>query len=973
MKYIFPAIMLKVIWHLNTTAREEGEDRDSLLRRLDHLYLIRLQVPFDRDDRLRFRISRVHFDEFVRQCQTGIVTAQGCSRIPNKRKIWRFKGMGRTARTTTASTAPTPQLDQIQKLLEVLESRTGQRLYRINGVPYPFKGGPRPAEWSWQTLYLFFAKRLDTLTALCNARWETAATVPALIILLFWQCLERKADNTQWPECQEWLNLPLSIYYLHPLSISVGKADHAAAMSTGFKNNKALSFDTFDITKCNILMETWTSNRTKGNHDADVGIMLDHFTKYLRSEALPHWPLELPPLPLDSTIPQLVGKQLPSGDDDMCNEDFDEELDEGETSPQMKAARARPAQTSSAQTTPAGTTVGGQRPTAPGPHRNLTNLGGTCYMSTVVQSLHGNPCVRDFVDSPINFRFVQKDECRNLVAALRTIFKKLDRGGRKLPADDTSDLLDKIKSLRNDYGTRAHDANELFEQLLDMLIETSSATSAGGESARPLEQLTAQLEETQNPLKDDAEKIWAGFTRNGRETLLAETLYHQIARERVCPSCGFIDRLFQQLATVTIESPDGLKAPGGKRYDLEELFRDYVLDTAAEAAADRVSRCPVTTCKSALGPQTRRIVKAPQVLSFKFRRVLQDSRGQEQKWLNHVEVPEHLNLAEYVDDISLPSERKKSVPGSTPMRWITGQITDYTLQATIHYRPTGAHYVAYVRHDDKWIRFDDIKESPDECSPWDGIRQTPDETVYVAVYLRSQPPPPLQAPAQTGEKHPRPETSDSTAAERNQRQGFPLTGSPLMPDSRPRATTPAGEPPQTTTKAKESSDNTLLRKVKAQILPGADMDKRMKQLAQQLETQQKQLAQQLQTQQNNFFAEIKEHMARLSQQPATGSSQDLSREMKNLMQALQKLPMANDQDLAPNLKQVQGDDVADIKKQLGQLKEAIARIEKHVLQSANALENERQVRQEIAAEEAKIAAGKAKIADLEAKLANSRK
>lgn len=276
-------------------------------------------------------------------------------------------------------------------------------------------------------------------------------------------------------------------------------------------------------------------------------------------------------------------------------------------------------------------TTTGQRATTPGPRRNLTNLKGTCYVSTVAQVLHGIPHVRTFVKSPINFRFVQKEDSRGLVEALRDIFQKMDEGGRKLPPAVTENLLGKISSLGNDYGTEAHDATELFEQLLDMLVGTSSATSAGGESARPLEQLAAELECTQRPLKDDAKRSWSGFTHNGRETLLAETLYHQIVRERVCTSCGFIDRLFQQLATVTIESPDGILSPAGKRYDLKELFRDYVLDTAAEEVTDRVSSCPVTTCKSVLGPQTRRIVKTPQVLSFTFRRVLQDFSGQEQK------------------------------------------------------------------------------------------------------------------------------------------------------------------------------------------------------------------------------------------------------------------------------------------------------------------------------------------------------
>lgn len=539
-----------------------------------------------------------------------------------------------------------------------------------------------------------------------------------------------------------------------------------------------------------------------------------------------------------------------------------------------------------------------QRATPPRLLWNFTNLGRTCYASTVAQVLYGNPYIRNFVSSPTRFKFVQNGQFCFLVRCLRSIFQELDEGGRRLPPNDTGYLVQQIDWLENEYGPmEALDATEVFEQVLDMLVRTSSATPAGEESTRPLGQLAAELERTQRPLRDDAECSWSDFKHNGHETLLVEYLYHQIVRERVCTSCGFIKRVFHELATVVIQPPDGLLSPPEKRYDLRDLLREYVLGTATEEAVDKASHCPFSTCNSALGPRRNRIVKARQVLSFTFRRVHWDNNGQEQRWLNHVEVPERLNLAEYVDDVSLPSERKPTAPGRTPMRWITHELTEYTLQATIHYRATEAHYVAYVRHGDRWIRFDDLKESPEECSPWGRSG----ETAYVAVYLKSRPQPPLQPPAQTGKKHQEPGTSDSTASERNQRQGFPTAESPSISDSRPGATTPAEQSRHTKTKANERSNKALFRKIKAQILP-----------------------------------------------------------------------VRTDQDLARNLKQVQGD-VADIKKQLGQLQEAVVRIEKQVLQNANALENERRVRQEIAAEEAKIAAGKAKIADLEAKLANSRK
>ncbi|KAL1647805.1 hypothetical protein SLS58_002606 [Diplodia intermedia] len=77
----------------------------------------------------------------------------------------------------------------------------------------------------------------------------------------------------------------------------------------------------------------------------------------------------------------------------------------------------------------------------------------------------------------------------------------------------------------------------------------------------------------------------------------------------------------------------------------------------------------------------------------------------------------------------------------------------------------------------------------------------------------------MQTPPRSGEKHPRPNTSDSTATERNQRQGFPPTEGPTISDSHRGATTlvvPAEQPQRTKTTTKE-----ILQRLKKQFVPMA--------------------------------------------------------------------------------------------------------------------------------------------------------
>lgn len=310
LKGIFPPIVLKIIHMIYNTSQEDTEARRELIKRLDHIYLIRLQVPYKKKDRFTHSMKPQSFDDFMRQCQSGIASSSGSNKIPNG-KLWNYKGFGkmRSAGTLTddSISSPFPQLKEVKEILLKLEHTTGQKLHRISGVPYPFQGGPEPRVWSWGILYQFLGLRLRVLRWACNKRWAADLTVPILIVVLCYQVLERqrKKSEMQWPECQEFLRLPISLYQMHPLSVTIGKADRSHGMVSGFKSGSKLSLENFDPAECNLLFETWSSKCAKSNFDVDVDQIIKHFTETLRKEALPYWPADLAPLPPDGTIPQM--------------------------------------------------------------------------------------------------------------------------------------------------------------------------------------------------------------------------------------------------------------------------------------------------------------------------------------------------------------------------------------------------------------------------------------------------------------------------------------------------------------------------------------------------------------------------------------------------------------------------------------------------------------------------------------------
>jgi hypothetical protein len=94
----------------------------------------------------------------------------------------------------------------------------------------------------------------------CNKKWYTQDTTETLMLECIYQHLK-------YGGLDEFLRLPITILYKHPLCLSVGHRHHGFQMRTGFKTIHPTSLEEdYDESLSNICFETLLSNRMKWNY-----------------------------------------------------------------------------------------------------------------------------------------------------------------------------------------------------------------------------------------------------------------------------------------------------------------------------------------------------------------------------------------------------------------------------------------------------------------------------------------------------------------------------------------------------------------------------------------------------------------------------------------------------------------------------------------------------------------------------------
>ena len=310
------------------------------------------------------------------------------------------------------------------------------------------------------------AKRLEMLTAKCNARWITSVTVTVLIVIVCWVICERKSKDCR----KEWRNLfsiPIGPYDGTLTKISLAKIVHAFPMTSGLRSEDEkfsclADFDTSSNEGClNIIPEPWGTNDARSNWDDFQDDMLQDFmsakfSNFWKSLPKPTWDAKTfrgnPEAPDE-----------PDGDAEAVTQSRHSRLmgllDENESKKALEEQFGGDYHGSNGEedSDGDGEDGDGSRPAASaaevvGNRRNMSNIGWTCYMSSSFQALNCLLQVRQVLLDPRHFRFQERTGStlsiapakmsllRELCNDLVNLFTMLNEPGRQLPNRISMDI-----------------------------------------------------------------------------------------------------------------------------------------------------------------------------------------------------------------------------------------------------------------------------------------------------------------------------------------------------------------------------------------------------------------------------------------------------------------------------------------------------------------------------------------------------
>lgn len=576
----YPPIILPLLHRLDASRSEE--ERNMLLERIDHIHIIRSQIPWSGVDRLSSDFDRDFIEDFQRQCSTGIATLTGSQHISEQDSesssyLWRLsRKPGWDKRTQDQL----PELAAVQKFVIDLEAQMGHPIRKINDVPFPFRGGPEYQGWTWVQLYAHFASRLEQLMTNCNVRSRKTVTLPRLICaVLYLVCQGRVVQSAQL------LDVPVCIYTRHPLSMSIGKIDHAKHMGTGLSESMPLLLSNFRSEECNLCVEPWHCNAAVSNRQDIKDAMQQDFRLNLRQDNQPHWSTELLPLETEVTR-RYISEYVPIAGQ------FREERESIGLRDQQNAQ---------------------QWPRVPD-RCNMHNLGMTCYMSTTLQSLYAVDEYRQTVSKhaqlPYSTSTGRKDtyylpesaassrvssanvstykqtkmaDARSLFRMMDVLFGQLSKGGKKLKPTSTQLNLNLLNKIDNRYKNETEESAQLLGIYLELLVasaDTSQPVSQGPLGALSDEQL-ARNKAGLPPahLHTEASQTWSAFVSGGYASELTGCMFSQVIKEIACnePVCPVIGHSFEHTAQIYLDLPAG--ATDLSRFNLTELIDGWQYET----------------------------------------------------------------------------------------------------------------------------------------------------------------------------------------------------------------------------------------------------------------------------------------------------------------------------------------------------------------------------------------------------------
>lgn len=787
LKHTYPPIILKLVRELQQA--EAGAVRSNLLNMLHHQHLIVTQLHHNKSRTQTAELDEESLAALRVQWQTGDFLAASPKakglRLGVGQRLYEVMGTGRSLLNLHGNNPNIDgiNIDWLEDRISEMEDHFDERIERISDVPYPFLGGLKPSAWTWGALIAVFTARLRTMTQWCNKSWRKRTSVERMIATYCRQFLDPEWKG----DC---LGIPLVPIGRSPGSLSAGKLRHKQEMLDGWPQAEgedsvplsSISSDDFDPAQCNINFESWITNRMKGPVEWEPFLdeMLQNIGHVLDDNP-PHWPKELqtvspPPteFPLTVACEGCDRKGLDCSEYWPCEKcmfdgkicipspaDADETTMPIETAVAQDAAQeARVGQKSAlkgpakgksaasrktdskgkAQT--AGPPKSGPKSSAPPPptfplaappYKNLTNLGGTCYLASPLQWFARIHPLRKLLNDPSNFPCTGitgrrdgewksvKDESGTkhlqLVQALLDLVLELDEEGNRVSEDFTSNVLKRISALNPEFQNRENDTGDLFSWLLETLNRAGDGSASRLQYDAEGKRLRTPLEAYQHeqddriragdlvlPLEQERKDQYDKYLDIGNKSPITDLFAIQIVRENECPAypcTSPYSRSWEVACILQLAFPMDDRGEDDL-YTMKEILLAWQTETYSEGMNEGVE-CLSNKDHPRRKLSERKIVRTPKLLAIRLGRVgLQrncnvspiqgDLEGAADIITARLHLEEYLDLFEFCD-FKLPSE----IAYAETMEEFKASklLTVYRLVGAVQFR--NRHYVSYVR------------------------------------------------------------------------------------------------------------------------------------------------------------------------------------------------------------------------------------------------------------------------------------
>lgn len=317
--------------------------------------------------------------------------------------------------------------------------------------------------------------------------------------------------------------------------------------------------------------------------------------------------------------------------------------------------------------------------------RGFINLGSTCFMSSVLQTVIHNPFIKRYYlnDSHSDCK-KPKNECMS--CCLNEIYQDFFTNPSMTGFGLTSFIESAWKVKRSLAGYSEQDAHEFWQFLIHQIHKNDTKSSRyikNKESTPIIESLSS------TPLSSSSSNL---SIHNNLECdcIIHKTFSGTLESTLTCTVCGETRTIQDPMLDISLEIQDKQNGEKVSLKDLHSCLRKY---TRIEEL-DVLYEC--NSCKKKTKVTKRlRLNKLPPVLSIQLKRF--EHIGVSSKIDYHIDIPTILDIKDYI-----PENDGKNLQ----------KITKYELFGIVCHlgNVNTGHYLAYVKNNNgTWFKFDDAK------------------------------------------------------------------------------------------------------------------------------------------------------------------------------------------------------------------------------------------------------------------------